>query len=414
MPTPLTPLIGRPDFDCPDLPYHHTAALQGINIMIQTMDFRNAAPRGSRRAPLEAETAADSAPPPQADLTLLAQFASELAGPINAMHSIVLEFSRNHHITHAEMLTLVESVEGARRITRQSQQIARLAEGKLRQSHERIQLDDLLQRTLKERAAGLQARGVELVRNIKPVEIIIDPGLLFSLVETAMDWASSNAKVIIVSLAIKNWPEHGLLTIKASGLSAEGQQAMRADSLTWQLLTHTASAMGVTPEREITLNGEVVVRLEFARTVKQFQGLTAMEIDSSGDSSFHNGTKPLAGLRVLLVSADSFVRGEVESAGRRLSLQVDSVQSVEKAKAYVKLAMPHLLVIDERLSDDDFEVLQSELRQVEPNLGFIEIADQSNTFEVSSWMSDSMTRISRESLRAQLPSVLTLELARNL
>jgi hypothetical protein len=108
------------------------------------------------------------------------------------------------------------------------------------------------------------------------------------------------------------------------------------------------------------------------------------------------------------------VRAEVEAAGLLLGLVVDRVPSVEKAERYVKLGMPHLVIIDERLNDDAFGRLQNDITSTDPNLGFIEIADESNTFEMSSWMSDSMTRVSRDVMRAQLPSVLTLELARAL
>jgi hypothetical protein len=374
----------------------------------------DAAAARDNRQPHPAKTDASPVPESPADLPLVAQFAYEIAGPIDVMRGIILSFNRSHKITQTQMLALVSSVETAQQIARQSQQIARLSEGRLRQSHERIQLDELLQSALNERAPVFQASGIEVFRRIKPVELIIDPGLLFSLIETALDWAALHAKRVEVSLSIKNWPEHGILTIKASSLDREGQQAMQADSLTWQLLVHTARAIGVALVREITLDGEAIARFEFARTVKKFQGLTAMEIDSSGDSTFHNGTKPMAGLLVLLISTDAFVRSEVESAGRGLGLQIDCVPSVENARRYLKLTLPNLLVIDERLSTDDFEDLQLELRRIEPDLGFLEITDQSNTFEVSSWMSDSMTRICRESLRTQLPTVMTLELARSL
>jgi DNA-binding NtrC family response regulator len=108
------------------------------------------------------------------------------------------------------------------------------------------------------------------------------------------------------------------------------------------------------------------------------------------------------------------VRGEVDEAARLLGLMVDKVPSVEQAKRYISLGMPHLIIIDERLNDDSFGRLQNDITSTDPNMGFIEIADESNTFEISSWMSDSMTRVSRDVMRAQLPSVLTLELARAL
>ena len=369
--------------------------------------------------PIRRVTAAEPAPgavPLQllTDYALVGQFGAELAEPINTMHNIVQDFNQSRHMSHAQMAMLVSSVEAAMNITRQSQQIARLAEGRLRQSHERIRLDELLHQTLAEQSLALKARGIEIHRNIKPVEIIIDPGLLSSLVESALAWGCSQGKRVVVSLGIKNWPEHGMLAIKASNPPGSLAPPAEADTLAWQLLVLTAQVMGVTIEREITANGEAMLLMEFARTVKQFEGLTAVEMDASGDSSFHNGTKPMAGMRILLISSDSMVRAEVEEAGRLLGLLVDRVLSVEQAQRYVKLGMPHLIIIDEQLNDDSFGRLQNDITSTNPNLGFIEIADESNTFEISSWMSDSMTRVSRDVMRAQLPSVLTLELARAL
>ncbi len=356
------------------------------------------------------------AEPPQApmDYTLVGQFGAELAEPINTMHNIVQDFNRSRHMSHAQMVLLVASVETALKVTRQSQQIARLTEGRLRQSHERIRLDELLHQTISEQASVRNAQGIEIHRNIKPVEIIIDPGLLSSLVESALAWGCSQGKRVVVSLGIKNWPEHGILTIKAGNLPGSLAPPAHADTLAWQLLVLTAQVMGVTIAREITADGDATLVMEFARTVKQLEGLTAVEMDASGDSSFHNGTKPMAGMRILLITCDSLVRAEVEEAGRLLGLLVDRVLSVEQAKRYVKLGMPHLIIIDEQLNDDSFGRLQNEITSTHPNLGFIEIADESNTFEISSWMSDSMTRVSRDVMRAQLPSVLTLELARAL
>lgn len=355
------------------------------------------------------------ATPPNAasvpDFALLGQFGSELAGPVAVMHDIVKTFSTTRHMAHAQMRQLLRAVEDAMQVARQSQQIARLAEGRLRQSHEPLRLDELVQQALTERTDAFDARGLAVVRNIKPVEIIVDPGLLSNLIDTAIGWSASSGKRLVVSLGIKNWPEHGILALRTSGLTEAGAESLASDSLTWQLMHHTALTMGVTLEREVT-GAEATLLMEFARTVKQMEGLTAIEIDASGDSQFHNGTKPMAGMRILLISNDSFVCGEVESTGRMLGVQVDTSPSMEKAQSYLRMGLPHLIVIDERLRDEAFDAVRAEIKTIEPNFGFLEIADQFNTFEISSWMSDSMTRVSRDVLRAQLPSVLTLELAR--
>ncbi|WP_309680779.1 hypothetical protein [Polaromonas sp.] len=383
---------------------------------------RVAAVNGSSKRPPAAEVAPDSAAnaAPQAaaqattDYTLVSQIGAELSAPINAMQQIVHDFTQTRQISRRQMKELNAAIEAASQIARQTQQIGRLAEGRLRQSHERIRLDELLHEVLRELSPKLEARGIEVRYNIKPVEIIVDPGLLSGLVDAALNWGCAHGQHLMISLSIKNWPEHGMLVIKATAPLAPDDPARQADTINGQLLSHTAQTMGVTLQQELSASGEAKLELEFARTVRVLEGLTTLEIDASGDSSFHNGTKPLAGLRILVISNDPLVRGEVDEASRMLGLNADSVPTVLRARRYMELDMPHLIIIDERLHDNEFDLLVNDVKNIEPNIGLLEIADNPNTFEVSSWMGDNMTRVSREVLRAQLPSVLTLELARAL
>lgn len=346
---------------------------------------------------------------------LVSQIGVELSLHVNTMRQIAQDFTQNHQVSDGQLLALKAAVESANDIARQSQQIARLAEGRLRQSHERIRLDELVHQTAKERMAVLQPRGGALHCNLKAVEIIVDPGLLSSLIDAALDWAGAQGPRLVILLDVKNWPEHGLLVIKASPVVGVAGQGAQPDSLKWHLLTHIAQAMGVTLEREIKESGEAILLLEFARTVRKLEGMTAMEFDDATDgSSFHTGTRPVAGLRVLLISNDPLVRAEVNEAGLALGLRIDTAPSVPQALNYVKLDMPNLIIIDEQLRDDAFDQMLGDIRSTNPTFSFLEITNDANTFEISSWMSDSMTRVSRDVLRAQLPSILSMELARDL
>ena len=69
-------------------------------------------------------------------------------------------------------------------------------------------------------------------------------------------------------------------------------------------------------------------------------------------------------------------------------------------------------MIDERVRDAIFEELRGDLRRNDPNYPFIEIASESNVLEMAGWMSDSMTRISRDGLHTQLIPILAMELAK--
>jgi hypothetical protein len=371
-------------------------------------------------SPLLAPPALDQVALPDAsweNMRLASVIGEQLSEPLAVMDQMLEEIGQRRALPFLQMQKLRDAVDQARHIAMQSQQVARLAGGQLRQSHEKLSLDGIVNQALDDRAQSFKRHHITLYRNLKQVDVIVDASLLWSLVDASLDWACEQGSQLVVLLDMKNWPEHGMLVIKATPLPGAALTDARPDSLNWHLLSSIAQAMGVALEREINANGDATLLLEFVRTVRQLEGLTAMEFDngdshSDADSSFHSRSKPLAGLRVLLISTDSMVRAEVDKSASQLGLKVNAVASVEQAQRYVTLDMPHLIIIDERLHADAFDVLLHEVKGKDPNLGFLEITDDANTFEVSSWMSDSMTRVSRDALRAQLTSLLTLELAR--
>ena len=356
----------------------------------------------------------------QAEFALAGVIGAQLSEPLQAMKNIIDEFSQTRRISRVQLGELQNAIARADKVARQSQQIARLGEGRLRQSHERLQLASLLEDALHDRRDRIQRSGIELTRSIRPVEIIVDPGLLSSLLEAALDWALALGQRVSVSLSIKNWPEHGQLIIKASQIvvsDAPADLSTQGDVMDWQMLVQLARAMGVSLQREFP-PGEAQVTIEFSRTVKQLEGITTMEIESGEDagapsSHHHSGTRPLAGHRLLLATADPLVRAEVQSAASLLGLVVDTVATARQAVRCVEIDRPHMLIVDERLRDEQIDNLILDLKRHNPNFGLLEVADDSNTFAIASWMSDTNTRVSRDLLRTQLPSLLTLELAKS-
>lgn len=357
---------------------------------------------------------ARSAPPAErADLALAGVIGARLSEPLAAMQYVLQEFTRTQKISSSQVQLLRSSLDVARAIAMQSQQISRLAEGRLRQSHERLKLDELLQSALMERTSTFQQRGVELYQKIAPVEVIVDGGLLSSLLDVALDWAVGMGRRLVVTLEMKNWPEHGMLLFKASESVASGTSnadGQKGDSLDWYLLSEIARAMGVTLDRVMSSN-ESSLMIEFPRTVKRLEGLTAIEVETGGDS-MHSESKPLAGHRLLVISNDDKLFYDIKLICRSLGLVIDFVPSTSQGVRFCELDMPHMVIIDQRVRDHIFDELRDDLRKTDPNYPFIEIATESNTLEVAGWMSDSMTRLSRDALRSQLPSILVLELAK--
>lgn len=349
------------------------------------------------------------------DLPLIAVIGEMLSGPLEALQSLLDQLSKEGTATAGHINYAQGALAAVRSVSRQSQQIARLGGGRLRQSHEKLKLDDLLRNSLAERQVQFRQHGVELQHSLKSVEVIVDAGLLVCLVDAALEWSLSMGRMLIITLEMKNWPEHGLLNIRAKGGVAPGLgvTALTEDecnTLAWYLLVETASVMGVSVDRAVTVS-ESTLTLEFPRTVKRLEGLTSVEIDT-GQGHYSGDTKPMAGLRVLVITNDSQLRHEIQSAASSMGLVVDFVLDSQLGMRFCELDIPHMVIIDERLRDNIFDELSVELRKTDPNYPFIEIASESNVLEMAGWMSDSMTRISRDGLRNQLIPILAMELAK--
>ena len=120
----------------------------------------------------------------------------------------------------------------------------------------------------------------------------------------------------------------------------------------------------------------------------------------------------MTGHRVLIITNDNLLRHETQNAARSMDVMVDFVLNSQLGMRFCELKIPHVVIIDERLHDDIFDALSKKLRKTDPNYTIIEIASESNLLEMAGWMSDSMTRISRDGARNQLTSILAMELAK--
>jgi hypothetical protein len=338
---------------------------------------------------------------------------AELSRHVADMEAILEDFDGARYISRQELAVLRKAVAGAGRIAKQSQQLSRLAGGRLRQSHERLSLQELVAQVLMDCAKRLRREGVEVEPHLRTVEVIVDPGLLVSLLETAVDWAAARGQRIQVWLDIKNWPEHAVLLFKVKPAVVAGNgphvEPPVADNLDWHLLLQLAQAMGVLIEREV-VGDQTMLSIEFPRTVRQLEGLTAVEVETG--EGFGGETRPLAGHRLLLVSNDDFLKRELQEVCDNMGVVLDTTPSTRQAVRFCELDAPHMIVIDEKLHDKQFDELRTDLLDHNVNFPFLEIAEGHNIVEVASWMGDRMSRISRDSLRAQLPSILAMELAK--
>ncbi len=364
------------------------------------------------RPPLPAPET-DSADTQEAWRELTAQIGREVAEPLSAALERVIQLTTTGGIDREGLRALRNEIERARRIGVVSQQLSRFASKRLRQSHERLDLAQTLQSVLTHRAREANARGVQVRQSTRPIEVLVDPALLFSLLNAVLDWAIEQARSTIdFRVDLKDWPAHGRVRCSFGHEPdrSAGADAATGDSLNWHLLSQIARTMGLVLLREADA-ASVSMTLEFPLTVnEELEGMTAIELDH-GDSSTLN-SKPLAGSQVLVLAARREVRVQVREALANMGLLIDFVGSVDEAADFCREGLPHAIVFEGVLRGERLEQLADDIRAELPGFSFIELVEEGNAFEVSGFNGMNHARVGRDGLQQALPSALVFELSR--
>ena len=351
----------------------------------------------------------------QSDFALAGTIGLQLSEPLANMQAALEAIEQTQHLSRENMLVLVDGVKLARKLAMQSQQIARLASGRLRQSHETMKLDELVLAALRDQSSTFKQRGIEIFQRIRPVEVIVDAALLHSLVDAALDWAAGLGGKLTVTLEMMNWPEHGLLILKTSHVAgylpaSSGNTRPADNSVGWYFLNEICQAMGLSIKRASSVV-ETSLSIEFARTVKRLGGMSAVEMET-GPESMYGESKPMAGMRLLVITDDARLQAEIRSICRGTGLVVDCVLNAEHGVRFCELQLPNLVIIDQHMRSPVFDGLHKILRQTDPDFPFIEIAPTANTLEMAGWTSDSLSRLSRDVLTSHLAETIMMDLAK--
>ena len=369
-------------------------------------------------APAAVQPVEDAAAPPALkDYALAAAMGRQLSEPLTDMQDIVQALLDTGKISRRKVQMLLGGLARVRQLSIQSQQLMRFSQGLVRQSHERLRLDAVVRQALEAHTEAFHQQGVELVQRIRPVEVILDPGMVSALLDAALDCATVRGSRLLVTLDMRNWPEYGMLTLKTvQTVVADHTLTVNTgmvDTVAWSLLREVARASAVTLTHTEE-PGHSTLALEFPRTVRQLEGLTQPDMNMSDDSQSHLDSKMVSGQRILLLSSDEAVGKTASRICSRMGLVLDISTTSERAVRHCEMEKPQLLIFDERDADAAFEALRQDLQRMEPGFPMVGLADDANTLAMSSWMGDSIARIGRSNLAAQLPQVLALELAKSL
>jgi hypothetical protein len=346
--------------------------------------------------------------------TLVGEVGAGVAAPLTSALERIVALTTSGRIDRLGLRALREEVERARQIGIDSQQLARLAGGRLQQSQETVDLAPMLADLLAHRKREAQARGLQVgLPAARPVEVVTDPALLFSLLETLVSWALDCADSTIEFAAEREpWRNQARVTCRFTHPALDlADEVPVHDSVHWRLLEHTAQALGVSIERQIDAHATLLA-LAFDHPTKDgVDGMSAFELDDGFAPSLNS--KPLAGSHILVLAQRRELRAEVRDALRNMGLIIDFVNSVEEAAAFCREGLPHAVVVESLLCGDQFDALRNDIVAEVPEFAFIEVIEDSRAFEMSGFTPASMARVGRDALGPALPSVLLFELSRD-
>ena len=352
---------------------------------------------------------------------LVSEIGAEIAGPLTAALERIHSLTTTGCIDRASLKALREEIEQARHAGMLGQQLSRLASGRLRQSHERLQLAATFKGVLAHRHRETAARGIVLKPVLKAAEVIVDASLLFSLLNTSLDWALANARSQIeFTIDIMAWPAHARLICHFASRSPDQPQSEvtatalppELNALAWRMLEQTAQTMGL-PLQRVDDAGSTTLTLEFPRTAyDEIEGVSTMELDDGFAPS--TNSKPLAGNHVLVVSSRREMRALIRDALKNMGLVVDFVNSVDEAADFCRDGLPHAIVIEAIQNGERFGKFRDEIVDEVPEFAFIEIIEEGNTFEMSGFSGSRMARVGRDVIASSLPSALMFELSKGL
>lgn len=340
---------------------------------------------------------------------LVSALADQFTEGVSSLQNQIDQLLAKGRITKMEHRALNIPAERIKLAGLSAQQIHRMYGGRIRQSHEKVNMADLVEGVLQERKQELGILGIALRRKLKPVEVLIDPTVAHSFVNAVLDWGIPFGNRMDVRMDLNAWPQHARLQIRVANDGVPPSSSTSSDSLSWMLIRQIAAASGgIELERDVTAEG-VTFTAMFSRTVVQaVDGISTVDLSDEHSSMF----KSLSGTYVLTISPSLQIRADVRDALREIGITSDSVVDFHQARDAVKARMPNLIVVDSELKDEEFERFRNELLREVFEFPFVEISPDDSSFDMSGFGEFSMAKVGRGNIREALGTAVMFELAK--
>lgn len=341
---------------------------------------------------------------------LLTAAAGQISDALQALQSGLDQLNARGAVPARDQWALTVPLGRIKRLTTVMQQIQRFHDGRIRQSHEKLDLSQLVEACLQERRKEFALMGADVRRKLKPVEVLLDPTVTHALFNALLDWALPLGRHVSVRVDINDWPPHARLQVRVHGDEAPSSRAPDLDNLDWALVRQIAHTTGgIEVQRQVSADG-LVACVMFHRTVQAIDGISAVELSDGQSSMF----KSLQGVYALIVSPSLQIRSDVRDALREIGVSADSVVDLIQAREASAHRMPSLVVIDAVLKGPEFDQFRRALMRDAMDMPFVEISPDDSAFDMSGFGDMAMARVGRGNIRESLGTAVMFELAKTI
>ncbi len=339
---------------------------------------------------------------------LISGLADQITEGVSALQNQIDQLLARGRISKVEHRTLSIPAERIKMAGVSAQQITRFYSGRIRQTHEKVDMSVLVEGVLQERKQELGILGIALRRKLKPVEVLIDPTVAHTFVNAVLDWGLPFGNRVDVRMDLNAWPQHARLQVRVSNDGVPPSSAASPDNLSWMLIRQIAlTAGGIEIDREMDEEGVGFTAL-FTRTVQAVDGISAVDLSDEQSSMF----KSLSGTYVLTISPSLQIRADVRDSLREIGISSDSVVDFHQARDAIKGRMPNLIVVDSEIKDDAFDSFRRDLLREVFEFPFVEISPDDSSFDMSGFGEFSMAKVGRGNIREALGTAVMFELAK--
>lgn len=273
-------------------------------------------------------------------------------------------------LSPAECQVLTTPAQRLKHCAVHAQQIIRFQSGRVRQSHEKIDLAYVVESVLQERRDELALQGITVRRKFKPVELLIDPTLGYGLTQAMLDWSVRLGAHIDLRLDQAHEPPRARLSMKILTAEPPSQAEVFMDNIQWLLLRQIAATDGgIELHREVVADG-VALTACFKRVLNAPSSSAELH---TADGTPSTVFKTVSGAYVLVCSASPETRLRALGIVKQLGVTADGVASAAQTLAAMRDRDVHLLILDEDSPPADIGQLRHDLAAMYPNLAVLRL-----------------------------------------